>query len=139
MKTYQNANSTTLILERGEEVVEKLTNHVKENSLTAAWLVGGLGGASSATIAWYDPENKEYVNQTFDEPLEIISMSGNLAIKDGEKFWHIHTTLGRQDYTTISGHVTSMTIGLTGEILITELDAQLERNFDEPTGLYLIS
>ena len=126
------------VLKKGEELHEQLNVVASERGLSSAWM-NGVGGASSVTLGFYNPETREYQWQGFDEPLEIISLQGNLAIVDGEPFWHIHGTFGRSDYSTISGHVKRCVIGLTGEVSITPIDANLTRTYDDETGLNLIS
>lgn len=138
MQIFENSSGTVFVFERGKEVITSLTSYAKDNSLNTAWLMSGLGGSSKAVISWYDPKTREYVDQTLTEPLEIISLSGNLSMVDGEPFWHVHGTLGRRDYSTVSGHIKSLTIGLTGELLITPLETPMTRRYDDATGLKLL-
>lgn len=126
------------ILKKGEELHEQLNIVASEYNLSSAWM-NGIGGASSVTLGFYNPETRQYQWQDFDEPLEIISLQGNLVITDGQPLWHIHGTFGRSDYTTISGHVKLCVIGLTGELSITPIDASLTRKYDDETGLNLIA
>lgn len=139
MKLYKNKQAGTIILERGEELVSSLKIYAKENDLAGAWLTSGLGGSGSVTLSFYDLETRSYLDKTFDEPLEILSLEGNLAWVDDEPFWHVHGVFGRRDYSTLSGHVQSLTIALTGELLITPLETKLTRTYDEATGLKLLS
>lgn len=127
-----------LILERGEEMIESLNRHAAESNLSSAWL-SGLGGAEGLTLGFYDLEARDYKWQEFDQPLEIVSLTGNLVILDDKPFWHIHGVFSGPDYGSISGHVKSLTIGLTGELFITPLDFELTRTYDDETGLKLIS
>lgn len=127
-----------LVLGRGEELMATLGTYAKERSLQGAWLQSGVGGAEGAILSFYDFEKKEYKDKTFTEPLEIISLQGNLAWVDSEPFWHVHGVFGTRDYTTISGHVKHVTIALTGELLITPLEAAFSRYYDETTGLKLL-
>lgn len=138
MKLYQNPQGSILILQRGEELIATLETYAKENNLAGAWLQSGLGGSGSVVLSFYDLKTRQYIDQTFDEPLEILSLQGNLAWVDNKPFWHVHGVFGRRDYQTISGHVQSLSIALTGELLITPLDTKLTRNYDEETGLKLI-
>lgn len=139
MKQFESSNRTVLVLERGNELVATLTAYTRERGLTQAWLASGLGGASSMTIAWYDLETKSYVDKTYDEAMEISSLSGNLSMVDGEPFWHIHGTFAGRDYSAVAGHVQSLTVGLTCELLITPLESPMSRTLDEDTGLKLLS
>lgn len=138
MKVYDNKQGSLLVLERGEELMDILKNYAKEHSLVGAWLQSGVGGSDGATLSFYDLETREYINKTFDEPLEIISLQGNLAWVDDEPFWHVHGIFGKRDYSTISGHIQELPIALTGELFITPLETELTRAYDETTGLRLL-
>ena len=84
MKRHDSHSSILLILERGEELQESLqTFALGSSGLESAWLTG-LGGAMSATLGFYDFTAKSYVWKTFDEPLEIVSLTGNLSFVDGK-------------------------------------------------------
>jgi predicted DNA-binding protein with PD1-like motif len=138
MKQIASESSTILVLERGEELHESLLAFARKSGIKSAWL-SGLGGAMNVTLGFYNSKTKEYQWEEFDEPLEIISLTGNLGLVDGEPFWHIHGVFSGQDYHAISGHVKQVVIGLTGELHITPLSAPLSRSFDETTGLKLIA
>ena len=139
MKQFKNSNGIVIVLERGEELVAALTAYAHEHGLSQVWLASGLGGASSVTIAWYDLTTKIYHDKTYDEPMEIPSLSGNLSLVDGEPFWHIHGTFAGRDYTAVAGHVKSLTVGLTCELFIMPLEAPMTRTFNDETGLKLLT
>lgn len=137
MKHIQSGSNHLLILQRGEELFESLDAFAGEYKLTSAWL-SGLGGAGGVTLGFYDLPAREYVWREFDQPLEIVSLTGNLSVVDGRPFWHIHGVFSGPDYQAVSGHVKSLTIGLTGELFITPLSAPITRRFDDETSLKLI-
>ncbi len=138
MHIHATPHSTTLILQRGEELIAALNDYARTEDLAGAWLQSGIGGAGSATLAYYDLETRSYIDRTFDEPLEILSLQGNLAWVDGEPFWHIHGTFGTKEYQSIGGHIKRLDIALTGELLLVPMLARLTRSDDEVTGLKLI-
>jgi predicted DNA-binding protein with PD1-like motif len=139
MKIVDSKQSTVVILKRGDELLDCLNRYSQEQSLSGAWLLSGLGGADSATISFYDLTSRQYVDKVFNEPLEIVSLQGNLAWIDNSPFWHIHGVFGTRDYQSISGHVKSLTIALTGELLILPLETAFTRLYDEETGLKLLN
>ncbi|VVB50512.1 Uncharacterised protein [uncultured archaeon] len=96
-----------------------------------------IGACQEATLAFYDQENKEYLEKDFDEPLEVVSMTGNLMKKNKEIAVHAHVILGRDDGSTIAGHLISMRM-FAGELFLQELDGEINRLLDEKTGLYLM-
>jgi len=137
MKQFDLGGDLLLVVDRGEELHTQLNNWAQQSSCKSAWLTG-LGGASGITLGYYDLAGKTYHWQTFDEELEILSLTGNLSIVDGQPFWHIHGTFGRADYSVIGGRIKELTIGLTGELHITPLAPDITREYDAATGLKLL-
>jgi predicted DNA-binding protein with PD1-like motif len=138
MKHIQQARSHVLVLDRGEELISSLGAFCAVHDIRNAWL-SGLGGAAEVEIGFYDPNIKDYRWQTINEPLEILSLTGNLSYVEGEPFWHIHGVFGRSNFQTIGGHVRRLTVGLTGEMHITPLESDFTRLPDDTTGLKLIT
>lgn len=137
MQQYLSDNGNFLIVPKGEEVMAALSTFAREHGLKSAW-VQGIGGAAKTTIGFRNPETKEYLWRTFEEPLEIVSLQGNLAWVDGEPFWHVHGTFAGADYVAIGGHVKELVVGLTCELFITSTPISLTRHHDEDTGLKLL-
>jgi predicted DNA-binding protein with PD1-like motif len=79
-----------------------------------------------------------YVTFKKNEPLEIVSCTGNVSTKDGKLFVHAHAVLADMQGRTVGGHVFYETPIYAGEIYLRELlGTVLERQHDGPTGLYL--
>lgn len=138
MQQHTNADGKFLIVPKGKEVMAALREFALEHKLASAW-VQGVGGAAKATIGFRDPGAKEYIWRSFDEPLEIVNLQGNLTWVSGEPFWHVHGTFAGADYAAIGGHVKELVVGLTCELFITATPLKLTRIDDEDTGLKLIS
>jgi predicted DNA-binding protein with PD1-like motif len=140
MKHFSDAASDThlLVLRKGEEIMQQLTAFATEQRLPGAW-VDIVGGAAGATLGYFDPTAREYRWRTYDEPLEITGLHGNLAYVYCAATWHLLCTFARSDYSVIGGHVKECPIGLTGEILLTTRRDRLTRVFDDETGLKLLS
>lgn len=138
MKQYNNSVGDVVILERGEELISALETYADENKLASAWLQSGLGGSGSVTLSFYNFETREYVDKVFDEPLEILSLQGNVSWVDEKPFWHVHGVFGTRNYGTIGGHVKELTIALTAELFVAPLKTPLTRKLDDTTGLKLL-
>lgn len=63
---------------------------------------------------------------------------GDIASKDGEPAVHAHITLGREESSTIGGHLQRLTVWPTFEVVVTETPAHLAKTTDPGTGLALI-
>lgn len=137
MKQIDLTGSTLVILKRGEELQKALMEYTHQANLKSAWL-SGVGGAQKVTLGFYNIETKAYQWKIFNEPLEILSLTGNLTSVDDQPFWHIHGIFSTQTYDTIGGHVKELLIGLTGELYVTPFPSSIVRTFDDVTGLNLI-
>lgn len=138
MKIFESDSNHILVLERGKELLSALERYASQRSLESAW-VSGLGAASSAMVAWYDIETKQYIDRAFDEPLEILSLTGNLSQVDGKPFWHLHGTFAGRDYNAVGGHIKQLVVGVTCELHLSPLSIAMTRRFDDTTGLNLLA
>jgi predicted DNA-binding protein with PD1-like motif len=126
-----------LRLEAGDTVAHRLLTWLARNRIGYATMTG-LGAVSSATVAYWNAETREYEHHRLDEQLEIVSLIGNVTIKDGAPFTHIHVTLGAKDLSIRGGHFIDATVNPNLEIWVRPESAGLERTLDEQSGLYLM-
>lgn len=133
-----SANDKIILrFDRGDDVITGITKYCTENNTKAGFFTG-LGACGEVILAYYDLENKQYLDKTISEDLEIISLIGNIAMLDGKATIHCHGSFSDRDYKTVAGHVKSLTVSATCEIHLTVLDGKIERGFDESTGLNLM-
>ena len=91
---FQKLNNSFIVyVEKGEKVMETLTNFCIENNIHSGQLAG-IGAVKNIDIGAYDINTKDYIHRKFDEILELLSFQGNVALKDGKPFLHAHITLG---------------------------------------------
>jgi predicted DNA-binding protein with PD1-like motif len=104
MRTYRSDDGTAAFvsLERGEDLLKGLGNAVRELQLEAATLQV-IGGLERATVGYFDPEAKEYRPSTTGH-VEICSGLGNVSIRDGRPFIHLHLVLSGPDGSCVGGH-----------------------------------
>ena len=126
-----------LRLVNGEEMMATLLGFAEERKIGCG-VVRGLGAAAGAEIAFYDLEKKAYTTNAINEEAEVGGLIGNFTrAPDGEAAVHIHTSLGKRDWTSITGHVNSLTVGATLELDVEVFPGMLQRKFDEAIGLNL--
>lgn len=132
----------------GDKYVVSIDNHQEISAAIAKFCedqnikageVYGIGAVSEATLRFLDPATKKYVDKTFSEQMEISSLVGNISEKDGKVYLHLHANFGRSDYSVIGGHLLSATLNGACEIVVTRLDCEIGRHFDEETGLFMFS
>jgi len=124
-------------IDKGEKVIETLTNWCKENSVQTG-LISGIGAIKWASFGYYSLEEKKYYFKEYNEPLEVISMQGNVAVKDGEPFLHVHAVFSDEKNDAFGGHIEEMIVGVVLEVVLEPLSKEIVRKHDECIGLYLM-
>lgn len=126
-----------LSIDNHEEIVSALLAFCKDNEIYAG-SVSGIGAVSEATFRFLDPATMKYVDRTFTEQMEITNLIGNISIKDGEPYLHIHITASRSDYSCIGGHLLSARINGACELIVEDFfDGYIGREADPETGINL--
>ncbi|MEN2995178.1 MAG: PPC domain-containing DNA-binding protein [Thermodesulfovibrio sp.] len=121
---------------KGQEIISEISNFLRENSIKAG-LINGIGAVKKAKIGYYDQSEKKYIFHEFNEPMEILSLKGNISIKDGEPFAHIHVVFSKEDFSCIGGHLYEAEV-FAFEFEIIEFEGEsFKREFDQETGLFL--
>lgn len=124
-------------LERGEAAIENLKGFADRYRIGFAE-IRAIGTLDCVTLGYYDAKAKTYNDETFDEPLEVLNLTGNIARgQDGDRLVHAHVTLGRPDYTTFGGHLVEAVVGPTLEVIVETAPVTIRRRHDPDTGLEL--
>ena len=66
-------------------MVASLKEMAHNHELTAA-SISGIGGIYDVTVAFYNFNEKRYIEQNFPVTYELLSSVGNVTMKDGEHF-----------------------------------------------------
>jgi predicted DNA-binding protein with PD1-like motif len=129
-------------IEAGERVMPSLTRFFGElnrrEGVTFA-NISGAGAVSRARLAYWDADSKEYIDRDFVEQLEVVSFLGNLAMKEGQPFAHLHVVLSRADFSTVGGHLQDAVVRPTLEVWLRAEEVVVERRLDPASGLYLLN
>lgn len=125
-------------LQKGDDLLLALTKECEAAGITLGE-VRAIGAVSRARVGYYDQHSRQYTYVDLGMPLEILSLKGNVSVKDGRPFVHAHITLGDSDGRAFGGHLAEGTIVFAAEFVIQEYlsKERFERRFDEETGLYL--
>src|SRR5262245_736177 len=82
-----------LAIDKGAAVMAGLLAFAKKERLVG-WQLSAIGAVSDAVLAFFDRTSKEYKRIPVTEQAEVVSLTGNIALKDGQPFLHVHTVLG---------------------------------------------
>lgn len=137
MYTYKAfGDRYVLSLENHVEITKALTMFCEKKQIKAG-VIHGIGAVGKATLRFFDPHTKQYIDKTFQEQMEIACLIGNISQKEGKPYLHLHITLGRSDYSALAGHLLEATLSGAGEFVIEAFEGSLERYYNTSIGLNL--
>ncbi len=123
-------------LDNHSGIVDTLTDFVRNQNIKAGE-VTGIGAVSEATLRFFNPATKKYVDKTFKEQMEITNISGNVSEIEGKLTLHLHITLGREDYTALAGHLLDAKIQGAAEFIFYPLNTRVVKIKNEEIGINL--
>jgi len=126
-----------LVFDVGDEAVAVLTDFARSHGLSAASFTG-IGAFGSVELGYFDWEAKDYLPIRLDEQVEVLALTGDVALADGEPTVHAHVVVGRHDGSAAGGHLLSGQVRPTLELVLVESPAELRKSYDPESGLALI-
>lgn len=139
MKPYRSNDGMAAMarLSRESDLLEELTRMVTMLDVKAGTMQV-IGAVSKLVLGYYHQDRQEY--ETLDLPghWEIASGLGNISIRDGAPFVHVHIVGSGADGRAVGGHLVAGTIVFAAEAYVRALDGEPPvRIPDESTGLTL--
>jgi uncharacterized protein len=116
----------------GVDLKAELARLTETLALRAGCILTCVGSLSHARLRVPGAVGEAEAIATWDEPMEIVSLTGTLS-PDG---LHVHVGLSRRDGSCIGGHlVQGCVVNTTAELVIGELpDVEFRRPLDPATG-----
>ncbi|MFW6067115.1 MAG: PPC domain-containing DNA-binding protein [Myxococcota bacterium] len=142
MVVYESERVRRLIgrLDRGQELPTAFEDLARERDASAGW-IRALGAFERVELCEYDQKARVYrPARKLDWPCEILSLEGNLSMKEGEPFAHLHATVSREvdgKVEVVGGHLVSGTVFACEFAVEIYDDVHLVREEDAATGLSL--
>lgn len=137
-KIDESPKTFILVFKTGDELAEGLLRFAREEKLSAGSFKA-VGALSSVRLGWFSWESKQYEpSVTLDEQVELLSLIGDVALKDGEPVVHAHVVIGKKDGTAHGGHLLKASVRPTCEVVLTESPTHLQKFIDPDSGLALI-
>lgn len=126
MKVLHRENGRALVrFDIGEEFPGALAEWCGREGIRSAAVLCGIGMLRDTEIGRYD--GRAYRSETVPGPSEVLSLQGNVSLKEGEPFVHLHVSLADEDLNARGGHLFSGTVAMTIELLMLELGTDLVR------------
>ena len=133
---YGTSKELLVRLRYDADLVRSITELARSKGIEAGSFTA-IGALKRARLGYYDQKNHEYREIKIDSPHEMASCVGNISLKDGEPFAHIHVVLADEAGNTKAGHLLEGIV-FAAEVHLRQLEGpKLERKYDEVTGLSL--
>jgi predicted DNA-binding protein with PD1-like motif len=137
MKYRKTDNGYIIRLYKGEEAMSSLKQFCADNNIQSG-VFHAIGAALSVEMGMHQLDKKEYLFKKFDEPLEIVGITGNIALFQDEAYLHAHGVFSDREMKTVGGHIKEVIVGATCEVYLTDYGVSVLRELDEEIGLNLL-
>jgi predicted DNA-binding protein with PD1-like motif len=137
MRIYPSSDGRAAFvrLARGDDLLEQLNAAASDLGFEAATLQV-VGAVERLAVAYYRQDTHEYERHEHDAPHEISGGVGNVSLKDGEPFVHIHVTGSGSDGKAVAGHLVDGTRVYMIEAYFRSLDGPAPvRELEDEIGL----
>jgi uncharacterized protein len=132
-----NERTFAVIFDAGDEVIASLEAFAAEERLSASQF-SAIGAFKDAVLGYFDWGKKAYEKIPIEDQVEILSLIGDITLKDGKPNIHAHVVVGKRDATAHGGHLLEARVRPTLEVILTEVPKHLTRHLDTKSGLALI-
>ena len=132
---YKRFDNTVIArLDKGEEILEQLEIISRKENIKLA-SVSALGATNDITVGVFRTGEKKYYANTFTGDMEIVSLTGTVSTMGGKYYAHLHMSAGDVEGKVFGGHLNRAVISATCEMVITIIDGEVDRAFNETVGL----
>ncbi len=137
MQFEKTENTYIIRINKGEQVLETLTNFCIAKSIKNARF-DGIGAVEWLKCGYYELSEKKYYFKDYEGLYEVVSLTGNVMLKNNAPFIHAHGVFTDTENSAFGGHIVEMRVGVVLEVMLTPLQSEITRSYDECIGLYLM-
>ena len=123
-------------LDPGEEILAQLKVLARREDIRLA-AVQGLGAVNDFTVGVFHTDSKVYDSRRFQGAYEIVSLTGTVDRMAEEFYAHLHLSAAGADNQVVGGHLNRAVISATGELVLTRIAGELDREKSPEVGLNL--
>ena len=121
-------------LHQNEDLFESLENVCRACDVRTGVFLSGIGMLKQAELSFFVKQGR-YATVLFPEPLELVTLTGNVLLQDGEYKFHLHAVLAKDTKEAVAGHLSKGKVNVTNEIVILKTAIPALRKLDDATGL----
>jgi predicted DNA-binding protein with PD1-like motif len=126
-KTY------AIIFDKGDEVIANLQKFATQQHVLTSHFTA-IGAFNDVVLGFFQPERKEYKKIPIHEQVEVLSLAGDVSLKDEMPNIHAHVVVGKSDGTAHGGHLIEAHVFPTLELILVESPKYVKRRMDKETG-----
>jgi len=133
----QSKQENGLILVRlfpGEDIYRELKKVCQKYNVETAVVLSGLGQLKNFELGYFK-EKGNYTPREFEKAHELLSLTGNISLQEGDYNFHLHAVLGNEEKEVVGGHLIKGEVEVTNEIVLLETGLKVKRKLEESTGL----
>lgn len=138
MEYREVGNLIFIRLHQDDDLFECLKDVCEACEVNVCIVVSGIGMLKKAELKYFI-ESGNYSPLLYPEPLELVSLTGNIIRQDGDYQFHLHAVLAGEDKSAVAGHLSKGKVNATNEIVLLKTDIPARRELDEATGLMALT
>jgi len=138
MQSQNKKDIIFLRLFENEYIHEELKKACKKYKVKTAVLLSAIGQLVNTKLGYYKGKGN-YAEESFNKPMEILSINGNIINQKNDFLFHLHIVLGDEKKNAIGGHFIEGKVGVLAEIVLLKTNINAYRKLDKKTGLKTLS
>lgn len=142
MKVNSLGNNTFLVLlKKGDDLLDSLKEFHKEYANNKFCEFRAIGAIDKFELGYAYLENGviQYNNVYYNDEYELLSLLGNISLRDGQTAIHAHASLSDKDNVCVGGHLNYGKVSIVLECFVTVYDKECSRIFDNEVGIAVLN
>ena len=125
---YKKYGETIVVsLETGDEIHSSIKEICKREVITMGTITG-FGGINYIKVGiWNNKKNGYDYMVANDRDMELLNLTGNISVLDGEVFTHIHVTAADTTFRVFGGHLAEGIVQNLMELYIYPGEGRIDR------------
>ena len=133
MEYRHNESLIFIRLHQNDDLFESLREICAACKLKVGVLISAIGMLKQAELNFFAGSGR-YSPVLFPEPMELVSMTGNIIFQNDEYNFHFHAVLARRNKETVAGHLSKGKVNVTNELVILKTDLPAARKLERWRG-----
>ena len=136
IKELQKIKTYVGRLNFNDDLLEEFSKLAQKYKIKAGQ-IKAIGALQEAALGFYNQKEVKYETIRLNKDLEIISLIGNISLKDGQSFVHAHLCVSDKSGNCFGGHLMENCKVFACEYIIEIYEGELIRKLDKDTSLML--